>query len=257
MTDRDDERQGQNRLAENDGGITADAQLEAEASATLWKENRQVLLLGLCVAAFMVIANFTPLRAWITNVQQWKNYIDEFGVAAHCGFGLMCVIAVMMGVPRLPLCGVAGMLFGFMEGLAISWVGSVLGSYSVFLMARWGGRRVAAERLRRWPWLRGLLEAPSFVRVFWVRQLMVPGVVLNVMLGLTAVKHRVFLAGTLLGYLPLNIVFALVGSGLGKESLKQSITQILAAMAVINLIAWAVLKVVKKHRALATPGSCA
>jgi uncharacterized membrane protein YdjX (TVP38/TMEM64 family) len=77
---------------------------------------------------------------------------------------------------------------------------------------------------------------------------MVPGFVLNLLLGMTSVKHRTFLAGTLLGYLPLNIALTLVGSGLGKESLAQSIKQVLAALAVINLVAWAVMRMVKKHR---------
>lgn len=244
-----DDREDPKRLAQVEVPGATQEHLEEEASASLWQENRRVVVLGVSVAFFMVIANFTPLRAWITNVQQWKTYIDEFGLAAHGGFAMVCLVAVMMGVPRLPLCGVAGMLFGFMEGLVISWIGSALGSYLVFLMARWGGRRVAEERLRRWPWLQELLKAPSLIRVFWVRQLMVPGVVLNVMLGLTAVKDRVFLAGTFLGYLPLNIAFALVGSGLGKESLKQSIAQVLAAMAVVNVVAWLVLKVARKHGA--------
>ncbi len=223
--------------------------LEEEASASLWKENRQVLLLGAGVAAFMVIANFTPLRAWITNVRLWKDYIDEFGFAADAGFGAVCMMAVMLGVPRLPLCGVAGVLFGFVEGVCISWIGSTLGSYGAFLLARWGGRRVAKEKLERWPWVSALLRKPTLLRVFWVRQLMVPGIVLNVMLGLTAVRHRIFLAGTALGYLPLNIAFTLVGSGMGKESLKHSITQIIAAIAVVNVVAWIMLRIVRKHRA--------
>jgi uncharacterized membrane protein YdjX (TVP38/TMEM64 family) len=77
---------------------------------------------------------------------------------------------------------------------------------------------------------------------------MVPGFVLNLLLGMTSVKHRVFLAGTLLGYLPLNIALTLVGSGLGKESLAQSLKQVLAALAVINLLAWVVMRMVKKSR---------
>ena len=78
---------------------------------------------------------------------------------------------------------------------------------------------------------------------------MVPGIVLNLMFGMTAVKHRTFLLGTLIGYLPLNIALTLVGSGLGKDSLAQSIKQIVAALAIIHLVAWMVMALVKRRRA--------
>lgn len=235
--------------AENGEDSALEERLVLETSASLWKENRQVLVLALGVLTFLVISHFTPLQGWLTNWQQWKAYIDEFGLAAHVVFGLVTIVAVMSGLPRLPLCSVAGAVFGFQEGLLISWLGSGLGSYGAFLLSRWGGRSIAEERLQKWPWLRSLLEAPSLIRVIWVRQLMVPGIVLNLMFGMTAVKHRTFLLGTLIGYLPLNIALTLVGSGLGKDSLAQSIKQIVAALAIIHLVAWFVMSLVKRRRA--------
>lgn len=234
--------------------VDADLQrLEEEASQSIWKERRQVLWLACGVAAFMAVAHFTPLKGWITNVQQWKQYLDEFGWPAHAGFMAAAAVAVMFGVPRLPLCGMAGMLFGFGEGLAISLLGTVMGSYGAFLMARHGARRLTDERSQRWPWLKKLLEAPSLLRVLWVRQLMVPGVVLNVLFGMTAISHRTFITGTLLGYLPLNIAFTLVGSGLGKESLAQSLTQVITALVVVNVLGWVVWKIVETHRLRSQP----
>jgi uncharacterized membrane protein YdjX (TVP38/TMEM64 family) len=90
----------------------------------------------------------------------------------------------------------------------------------------------------RWPWLEPLLKQPSMLRVFWVRQLMLPGIVLNVLLGVTAVRHRTFLMGTVLGYLPMNMAFTLVGSGLGKDSLARTLMQLMAAMGLINVLGW-------------------
>lgn len=245
MSERD-QKQDTEPAAPSDSAV--EELLEQQASASLWKENRQILILALCVIGFLAIAHFTPLRAWLESGQRWKQYIDEFGIAAHLVFGFMCLIAVMLGMPRLPLCSVAGAVFGFKEGLVISWLGSTLGSYGSFLLSRWGGRRIAEQRLQRWPWLRALLDAPSLLRVILVRQLMVPGVVLNLLFGMTAVRHRTFLFGTLLGYLPLNIALTLVGSGLGKANMADSLKQILAALAVINVIGWIVVKLVKKHK---------
>ena len=241
----DDPRNPSTELGED---ATLEERLVQETSASLWKENRQVLVLASGVLAFLLISHFTPLQGWLTNWQQWKAYIDQFGIIAHVVFGLVTIVAVMSGLPRLPLCSVAGAVFGFQEGLFISWFGSGLGSYGAFLLSRWGGRRIAEERLQKWPWLRGLLAAPSLIRVIWVRQLMVPGIVLNLIFGMTAVKHRTFLLGTWIGYLPLNIALTLVGSGLGKDSLAQSIKQIVAALAIIHLVAWMVMALVKRRK---------
>lgn len=223
-------------------------EVEQETSRALGKETRQVLMAVLVVAAFMAVAHFTPLKAWISNVQTWKKMVHDFGWGAHAIFMGACAASVMLGVPRLPLCAAAGLVFGFGEGLVISLVASTLGSYGAFVLSRHGFRRAAESRAERWPWLKKLLKKPSVLRVFWVRQLMVPGLVLNVLLGMTPVKHTRFLLGTALGYLPLNVAFSLVGSGLGKGSLATTMTQLLAAMAVINIAAWLVYKVMKKQK---------
>lgn len=233
-------------LEEVDPSIAVEVELET--SRALTKETRQVLLAVLMVAVFMALAHFTPLKAWITNVQTWKSLVREFGWGAHTIFIAACGAVVMLGVPRLPLCAAAGLIFGFGQGLGLSLLGSTLGSYGAFVLSRHGFRRAAETRAEKWPWLKKLLNKPSVMRVFWVRQLMVPGLVLNVLLGMTPVRHSRFLLGTLLGYLPLNVAFSLVGSGLGKESITHTLAQLLGAMAVINIAAWLVYRMIKQQR---------
>ncbi|MEN3942492.1 VTT domain-containing protein [Prosthecobacter sp. SYSU 5D2] len=226
-----------------------DALLELETGRSMKHENKRVFILVAVVGLFMVLAHFTPLKAWITNVQAWKGFVDELGWIAHASFILACAGGVMIGLPRLPLCAMAGLIFGFVEGMALSLVGSVCGSYGAFLMTRAGARRAVLARAERWPWLKKMLEKPSWLKVFWVRQMMLPGLVLNVLLGVTEVAHSTFLVGTATGYLPLNIAFSLVGSGLGKGSLAQSLTQLLGALAVVNLVGWLVWKMARSQKA--------
>jgi len=225
----------------------SEEKLGQEVTRSMNKESRKVIGLVIGVAIFMAIAHFTPLRAWITNVQVWKAYIRDLGWIAHGMFLVSCAAVVMIGVPRLPLCAAAGLIFGFSEGLLLSLAGSTLGSYGAFLITRKGARRSVQARLDQWPWLLGLMKRPSLGKVFWVRQLMVPGIVLNVMLGVTSISHRLFVLGTLLGYLPLNITFSLVGSGLGKGSFAQTLVQLLAAMGLINIIGWLVWRMRNKR----------
>lgn len=228
--------------------LSTSTEVENETSRALGKETRQVLAAVLVVGALMAVAHFTPLKSWLHKVQDGKDFVRQFGVWAHAIFVLACAGSVLLGLPRLPLCAAAGLIFGFGQGLALSLAGSTLGSYGTFVLSRHGFRRAAESRAEKWPWLRKLLKKPSLMRVFWVRQLMVPGLVLNVLLGMTPVRHSRFLVGTALGYLPLNVAFSLVGSGLGKADLAHTLGQLLAAMGVVNLAAWLVYRVIKKQR---------
>ncbi|MBB5036852.1 TVP38/TMEM64 family protein [Prosthecobacter dejongeii] len=229
--------------------ITDQARLEDETTRSMGRENRRMLILVGIIAFFLLVAHFTPLKAWLTNIQAWKDFVDELGWIGHLSFILACAGGVMIGLPRLPLCAGAGLIFGFVEGLGLSLAGSVMGSYGAFLMTRAGARRAVLARAEKWPWLRQMLEKPSWLKVFWVRQMMLPGLVLNVLLGVTEVAHATFLFGTLAGYLPLNVAFTLVGSGLGKGSLAHSLTQLLGALAVVNVVGWLVWRLARKRQA--------
>ena len=226
--------------------------LAAQAARSRRKEGRQIWLLVAAVAVFMALAQFTPLRAWVTNVQIWKQQVDNLGWGADLLFLAGCAFAVLIGLPRLPLCATAGLIFGFTEGTVLSLVGSTLGSFGAFIMARAGARRAVLARAGQWPWLVALLTQPSVMRVFWVRQLMLPGMLLNVLLGVSSVQRGTFLIGTLLGYLPLNVAFTLVGSGLGKGSFGHTLGQLLAALAVVNLAGWLVWRWVQRQRHIGT-----
>ncbi len=201
-------------------------------SADTRAETRRLLILALVALALLIILHFTPLKAWLEDIRALKDRIDSFGWQANLVFAAGSIAAIALGVPRLALCGLAGALFGFVEGGLVSIVSSVLGSYGAFLIARWGGRAWAerklggaSERLRR------LLADPSISSIFIARQLPVPGIVPNVLLGILPVRHDTFLAGTFLGYLPSTAIVALAGSSLGKESLEKAIVQISLSMA--------------------------
>lgn len=218
--------------------VEALRELGEEAAQGVGRERRQIVLLVVVVATFMALAHFTPLKAWLENAQEWKRVAQGLGWRGSVGFLGLTAVLVALGVPRLSLCGTAGLLFGFAEGMAVSLIGSTLGSYGTFVGVRRGFRRSVTTQAARRPWLAQLLKKPSLLKVFWVRQLALPGVVLNAILAVSEIRHRIFLGGTLLGYIPLNAAATLVGSGLGKASLEHTMVQLMAALAVINLVMW-------------------
>lgn len=214
-------------------------------------ETRRLLILASVVASLVLLLHFTPLNQWIGDLQAVKSQIRAWGWKAHLASGVGMIAAIALGVPRLALCALAGAVFGFVAGAIVALISSVAGSWGAFLLARWSGRSWAESRLAgASDQLRTMLETPTVAAIFVARQLPVPGILINVMLGVLPTTQRTFLIGTGLGYLPSTAIVALAGSSLGKDSLALAMTQISAAMiglAVLTvLLVWLHRRVVRK-----------
>ncbi len=214
-------------------------------------EARRLLILALVVAGIVLVLHFTPLKQWIGDLQALKQQIRAQGWTAHIVFAAGTIAAIALGVPRLALCALAGALFGFVEGSIIALSSSIAGSWGAFQLARWSGRGWAESRLAgASDSLRKVLATPTITTIFVARQLPVPGILINVMLGVLPTSQRTFLIGTGVGYLPSTAIVALAGSSLGKDSLAVAMTQISLAMiglAVLTLLlVWMHGKAVRK-----------
>jgi uncharacterized membrane protein YdjX (TVP38/TMEM64 family) len=216
-------------------------ELEREATQSARASERRLLLMALVVAAAIALIHFTPLERYLTDVHRWKDALARFGIWASLLFGAVSTVCIAAGIPRLLFGTIAGVLFGFWEGFFVAQFSALIGSYGAFLFARWGGREWGKRRIESNRHLRALLRNPSILSVFLARQLPIAGILPNVVLGLTPVRHRVFLVGSFLGYLPSSIMVVLIGSGLGKKTLMHSMTQISLAMLGLGtaaLIVW-------------------
>ncbi|MEI8138272.1 MAG: VTT domain-containing protein [bacterium] len=219
-------------------------ELEIEAAESAGKSEKKLLLMALIVVACIAVVHFTPLKSLTSDVA-WKAYISQLGMWASSIYFLVSVALIAIGIPRMLLCGLAGVLFGFTTGSVIGQFSALFGSYATFVFARWGGRDWVQKRIEKSQRLRNMLKKPSTFTIFLVRQLPIAGIVPNLILGVTPVKHRYFLLGSFLGYLPSSIMVAAIGSSFGKgfnkATFQHSIAQITAAMlglGGISLIVW-------------------
>jgi uncharacterized membrane protein YdjX (TVP38/TMEM64 family) len=216
-------------------------------------EARRLLILAIAVACLVLVLHFTPLNQWIGELQALKEQIRAYGWKAYAAFMVGTIAAVALGVPRLALGALAGTLFGFVAGGLVALVSTMTGAWGAFLLARWGGRGWAESRLAgASATLRSVLATPTIAAIFIARQLPVPGILVNVMLGVLPTTQRNFLIGTGLGYLPSTAIVALAGSSLGKESLAQAMTQITVAMLGLGLLT---MLLVGLHRRMTKRGS--
>ncbi len=198
--------------------------------------HRRVVLLAAILVAAGVLAYFVPVKNWHQDAAQIRKIVASAGVWVYPAGIAATAILVACGVPRLVLCGIAGMTLGFWWGLAVVQVGSLLGFYGVFLFIRWGGRDWG---LRHWPALRkwaDLVHDHGTLGVILIRQLPIHGSLINLALGLSNVKHRHFLLGTLIGSLPEAIPTTLAGAGLVRPSIEATLSYLAVAMTALVVI---------------------
>jgi uncharacterized membrane protein YdjX (TVP38/TMEM64 family) len=170
------------------------------------------LAVSVLLCAALALVYLSPLRGALRHVQDLRASLDRFGALGPLVYMAGVWLLVAAGTPRLLFCPVGGLAFGFAYGLLWTQAATLAGCYTTFLFVRWGGR---AFVLRRWPQTMrlGLLRAPPpALAVFTIRQLPVTGVIINVLLGVSAVRHRDFLLGTALGLLPQAVPATLLGS---------------------------------------------
>lgn len=138
------------------------------------------------------------------------------GLSGDALFVVIGALAVCIGLPRQGVCFLAGYAFGFAEGLLWSTFASMLGCVTTFFYARLMGRSFIAARFpERVARIDAFLAGNTFAMTLLIRLLPVgSNLATNLAAGVAGVRPLPFFLGSVLGYLPQTIVFALLGSGI-------------------------------------------
>ena len=189
-------------------------------------------VLLLLVVAVIALFHFTPFGRYQAEWNKAMDYLrgHELAWLVPVVFVALVAALVAVGMPRLALCAAGGAAFGFFRGMLWAEIGTVLGSYVLFLFARWAGRD---KVLRRWPALGRYslaLTRGGLGTVLFARQLPINGFFVSVTLALTHLTHTQYLLGTALGIIPQAIPATLLGAGVGQRmSLARSASYVLIA----------------------------
>lgn len=149
--------------------------------------------------------------------QQWIDvHIRNNGASGVLYFVLICMTATAIGCPRQLVAFLGGYAFGFVNGALLSTVGTVLGCMLSFYFARLAIRpfidRRYAHRIVK---VNRFLTEQPVMKTIVIRLLPVGNnLVTNLMAGVTKVKGKYFMLGSLVGYIPQMAIFALMGKGI-------------------------------------------
>lgn len=190
--------------------MSRDPQANRPPAHEYWKP---AALLALAVLV-TIAASLGMLRDLGGHLENFSETIRSLGWAATPTFVIVVAALAAVGVPRLILCSAAGLTFGAAIGLVVGHLAILAGSYALFLAARaMGPERILA----RWSRLDRFVDAASrhgITSVLLIRQLPLPSFHVNLLLALAPLRHRHFLIGSLLGFLPEGVPATLIGAGL-------------------------------------------
>lgn len=188
------------------------------------RQRHALLTPHVVMRGLVLMATFAGI-AFLVEGLGLKEAVDTNWVDSHIrGQGLhgeMLFVAVAaaftaIGLPRQLVCFLGGYAFGLVEGTLWASVASVAGCMLAFYYARFMGRTLILARFSaRIAKLDRFLSANAFNMTLLLRLLPVgSNLVTNLAGGVSAVRGLPFFGGSLLGYLPQTVVFALLGSGI-------------------------------------------
>ena len=170
-----------------------------------------LLLLG--VAALFAGFLFLPVREWFMH---FESYVRSLGAIGPAVVVLAYVLCTVLFVPGSAITVGSGTLFGLKTGLVVVVLGANLGALCAFLLARTFLRDKVAAWAAGNPKFRTLDQAigkQGFKMVLLTRlSPAFPFVLLNYLLGLTAVRTGPYALANLLGMLPATFLFVYIGA---------------------------------------------
>ena len=179
-------------------------------------KNRRALLLVSVIATALAAVAFLPLERILTDVQAWVRDHEEMAFLAVTAF---IAAGFLLSLPSSVLTMTAGFLFGLGQGFASAWIATLIASTLAFWITRSSARHWFERKIRRkaiFTAINRAIRRKGFLVVVLTRLVMIlPYPALNYMLGLTRVRFRDFLAGTLIGMIPPILLFVFLGTAAG------------------------------------------
>jgi uncharacterized membrane protein YdjX (TVP38/TMEM64 family) len=178
----------------------------------------RVILKGLALIFSLALLGYLFKTSDLGNSvnEAWIDArVRGHGVNGALLFLLMGAVFTAIGLPRQIIAFLGGYAFNLGLGTLLGALAALLGCMLSFAYARFFGKGLLRARLgaRAGRFDRFIHDHPFSMTVL-IRLLPVGSNLLtNLAAGISSIRSLDFFAGTLLGYLPQTLVFALVGSG--------------------------------------------
>lgn len=222
------------------------------APRPLWQRAIPIAVLAAGLVTFFALGlqHYLSLESLRANRLLLLGYVHAHPVQAAALFTLVYVGVVAFSIPGGTILTIsAGFLFGTVEAAILGTCSATIGGTILFLATKTAladyFRARMGPRLQRFE---DGFNKNAFSYLFVSRLIpMFPFPIVNIASGLLGVKTRIFASATFLGIIPATVVFAGLGSGLGKlfdRGIKPDLHLMLRPQILIPLAGLAVLAMI-------------
>jgi uncharacterized membrane protein YdjX (TVP38/TMEM64 family) len=145
---------------------------------------------------------------------QLQAGLQQAGIWAPIFYILIYVVATLLILPSTALNLTGGALFGPWWGTFWTSIAAVVAAIAAFTFTRTIGRDLVADRFAgRWQTMDAEIRQGGLFYMFAIRLLpIIPYGLVNFAAGMTSIRFRDYLIGTLLGTVPGVLPFVMIGS---------------------------------------------
>ena len=179
----------------------------------------QLAALGVVMVIALLVARQFPVLQWVESFRLWAV---QFGILGIFMYGAVIGVMTMLMLPCLPLTILAGFTFGMGGGLVAVYTGIAISAAGGFLFGRYVARGAVAEQIERHPRFKAIDSAiakEGWKIVGLLRMCPVPLGITNYLYGLTAIPFWRYMAASLVGLLPPNLLLVYLGA-FGKRTIE-------------------------------------
>lgn len=183
-----------------------------------WPYFKAFIMVVVIACAWLLLA-YSELGDNIRNYDWVKTRIQSHGLYGPLLFIMISGLGTVIGVPRLLVSAVAGFAFDIIPALVIALASTMVGCMISFYYARLMGRSVIQDSMSlRMRTFEKVLIEHDFLAAIGIRALPVSNnSIVNLLAGVTGIRPLNYFAGSAIGYLPLTVVFVLIGSGIQQD----------------------------------------
>jgi len=209
----------QRMTGNQDSNVSGD-QTKDEFSSSPLKDLTTIVIIGVVFLLLALFFRSDLARDLFENVHRIRSFLKSGAVPGGLfGSGAVFVVVtgllISLGVPRIWISALGGAVYGALLGAALSLCSTVIGATALFFA---GSTFLGSVVERRFAGRAGkFVERLSREAFWWTLYLRLfpfsNSTVQSILFGSLRVPFRAYISASILGFIPLTVVFAVFGSG--------------------------------------------
>jgi uncharacterized membrane protein YdjX (TVP38/TMEM64 family) len=196
-------------------------------------KNSLVLLTIFC----LIITGIGVLVIGGVDRQHLQTWLASMGILAPVVYIVFYTLGTLLILPSTPLNLTGGAIFGIYWGTLWTTLAALVAAIAAFAFTRTIGRELVRQKLAgHWIIIDAEIRQGGLFYLFAIRLLpIIPYGIVNFVAGLTSIKFKDYLIGTLLGTLPGVFPFVMMGAGITELS-QGNILPLMLAFALTGIL---------------------